>query len=129
MSSYLTFRKNKTVLCSFSRNTEIYQACKYLTPYDKWGVVSKNDFETARDNLKECLEKSQKSKDTYQETLKYNLSYEDLFSTIEHIQSIDEEITEIEAALVQLKLFKSIATEIYYEADEEPECIFEWKIS
>lgn len=135
MSSCLTFRKNGTVLCSFSRNTELYQACRYLAPYDKWEIVSKDDFEVARDNLKESLREHQKNKDTYQETLKYNLAYEDLFSTIQHLQELDEEITEIENALVKLNLFEDIANEIYCEETddenifEEQDCVFEWMIS
>ena len=104
MSSYLSFRKNEVDLCSFSRKTKIYQAFPNA-PYDEWKVVSADNLRTGIANLKEERENAVKQKQIYERmATNGHLSYDDLYQISSNIQECEEEIEEINAAIVKIAL-------------------------
>lgn len=113
MSSYLIFRKNKVVICSFSRNTQIYQAFEGV-PFADWKSVSRERLRDGLDNLREELEEKEMQIKIYQKMLTAKMEYEDVFSTANSIIENEQELEDIKRAICYLELIIQIEQEDNY---------------
>lgn len=113
MSSYLIFRKNKVVICSFSRNTHIYQAFECV-PFADWEGVSRERLRDGLDNLRAEMEEKEKQIKIYQKMLTAKMEYEDVFSTANSIIENEQDLEDIKQAICYLELIIQIEREDNY---------------
>lgn len=113
MSSYLIFRKNKVVICSFSRNTHIYQAFECV-PFADWESVSRERLRDGLDNLRSEMEEKEKQIKIYQKMLTAKMEYEDVFSTANSIIENEQDLEAIKRAICYLELIIQIEQEGNY---------------
>lgn len=114
MSSYLTFRKNKVELCSFSRNSYVYQAFENV-PYGEWAVVTRNRLRDGLESLQSDIELKESQIRLYQKMLTAKMGYEDVYSVANSIIENEQELKDIQKAMHYLELILDIESENNYD--------------
>lgn len=114
MSSYLTFRKNQVVICSFSRNSKIYQAFEGV-PYGEWKNVTRGQLRNGLDNLRIEFEEKETKAKVFQQMLKAKMSYEDVYSVANSIIENQQELNDIKRAMNYLELILDIESTDNYD--------------
>lgn len=124
MSSYLSFRKGGVYLCSYSRNTQMYQAFP-TAPCGDWEKVTPDRLRKGLDELNETKRDLERARSTYEEALKHQMAYDDLISTINSVRDFNDELAEVERAISQLLLLIDIAGDDEYGKEKYD---FEWSV-
>lgn len=121
MSSYLMFKKGDVELVDYSRNTAMYEALGDIAPYSEWKEVKAESLEEGMASLREKKENYEKEIRKLKEILNHQAQYEDLYETLNNIEEYEENIKDVETALIELKLIYEIADyNGYYNDTDDP---------
>ncbi len=120
MSTYLTIKKKGVKLCSYSNNSEFYQAFGNFIPCDKWGECSLDDLYYGLNSLEEEIINYKKCVERYKASLHYLKKADDIYEALSSIDSFEESLEETREAFYYVKFLIEV-----YNQDKGN---MEWKI-
>lgn len=129
MSSELIFRKGNAELLSYVRSSKMYEALYPYASFDKWSKVSDQALRCGLETLHEKEEYFTSQIDKYKEALKYLKEPADIYDDLNDIEELEGELKEINTALIELRLIKSIQDCLQYNEDgEKIDLPLEWRL-
>lgn len=99
MSCYLTIRKKGVELCSFSRNTDIYEALNEKARFDEWSSCDLEALNAGYEYLKDEIFAYNQKVNNENKALQFLRVKEDIYEAIEKIEWLQEEIRDKTEAL------------------------------
>ncbi len=120
MSLYLFFRKNGVLLCSFSRNSKVFEVFHSYLPYEEdWTEFCVHFFDNVILDLISDRDKTEKQIKRYESGFNARLDYDGLMGLMENLDCLHENLEEIVQAKYYAECLNMIYTETDYDGDTE----------
>ena len=120
MSSYLEIKKNDTVLCSFSRNSDEYQAFNKYS--EDWKQLYESDLTSTYQELKERVSTAKSNIVKYRMIIDKLSKADELMETLDRLNDWEEDVDNLQESLGRVSLLLSI----FGEMDDEDKMY--WRI-